>query len=76
MRRTRLYANQADKQRAYRQRVDLTADLEQLRGDLAQMARAGLRVEIDASAIDTTQSGREVLRQVVRQVRERSEAGR
>jgi hypothetical protein len=70
MGRTRKYADQAEKQRAYRERIDISGDLLQLRADLQRLAADGCTVTIDPVRIDfSANNSREVLRQVVQQVR-------
>jgi hypothetical protein len=72
MGRKRVYADRADKQRAYRERIDISGDLRQLRADLEGMAQDGRTVVIDPVMIDFSGgNGREILRQLVKQVHER-----
>jgi hypothetical protein len=71
MGRKRVYADRADKQRAYRARLDISADLEQFRADLQQLAQAGRTATINPASINfISVSSRSVFRQVVKQVRE------
>jgi hypothetical protein len=74
MGRTRKYADQAEKQRAYRERIDISDDLLQLCADLQHLAADGRTVTIDPVRIDFSSNNRQqILRQLVQQVKERRE---